>query len=88
MGLFTKKAKTPEVHRGMLPEISTAVGFKPLTTYIEIYESKKGRCHIRVKGGNNKIRFHSENYYSKRNARRAALLFSNETGFKIVDRTK
>lgn len=57
------------------------------TSYIEIYASKKGNHHLRIRGGNNKIRFHSENFYSKRNARRAAKLLSEETGLAIVDRS-
>lgn len=92
MGLFNRTRRTNEGENPRtwppvkleLPEQTT---IEP-TSYIEIYESKKGNCHLRIKGGNNKIRFHSENYYSHVNAVRAARLFSKETGLTVVDRTK
>lgn len=58
------------------------------SSYIEIVQSKKGNTHVRIRGGNHKIRFNGENMYSIRNARRAAKLLSSETGFRVVDRTR
>ena len=59
---------------------------KPPTSYIEIY-TNKGNYHIRIRGGNNKIRFFGENMYSYSNAVRAARLFSKETGLRVVNRS-
>jgi hypothetical protein len=59
---------------------------KAPTSYIEIF-TNKGNYHIRIRGGNNKIRFHGENMYSYSNAVRAAKLFSKETGLKVVNRS-
>jgi uncharacterized protein YegP (UPF0339 family) len=58
------------------------------TSYIEIHQTKKRNFGIRIKGGNHKIKFNTENYYSHPNAVRAANLFSKETGLKVVDRTE